>query len=117
MMRDFLYIEDVVDLYIRIAEFLAIDKKTFSGQIFNAGSSNPMLVKEIIKNVYTEIGEIDEYLNILEIMKNKKPVGEIDCQYMDFGKVKDYYGWTPKHSFNDGLLKTIDWYKGYLRDR
>tara|TARA_B100000315_G_C14522989_1_gene562468 strand:+ start:192 stop:1202 length:1011 start_codon:yes stop_codon:yes gene_type:complete len=117
MMRDFLYIEDVVDLYIRIAEFLAIDKKTFSGQIFNAGSSNPMLVKEIIKNVYTAIGKIDEYNNILEKMKNKKPIGEIDCQYMDFEKVKDYYGWTPQHSFNEGLLKTIDWYKGYLRDR
>ena len=117
MMRDFLYIEDVVELYIRIAEFLANDKKTFSGQIFNAGSNSPKRVKEIIENIYTVIGEIDEYHNVLQKMKNKKTVGEIDCQFMDYEKVKDYFGWTPQHSFNDGLLKTIEWYKRYLKDR
>ena len=50
-------------------------------------------------------------------MKNKNTVGEIDCQFMDYEKVKDYFGWTPQHSFNDGILKTIDWYKRYLRER
>ena len=34
MMRDFLFIEDVVDLYIRIAESLSKDKGNISGQIF-----------------------------------------------------------------------------------
>jgi len=116
MMRDFLYIEDVVELYIRIAEFLEKDKKTFSGQIFNAGSNSPQTVKEILEYVYTFIGEIDEYHNILQEMQNKYTVGEIDCQFMDHEKVKKYFGWTPQHSFNDGILKTVDWYKRYLRD-
>ena len=50
-------------------------------------------------------------------MKNKKAVDEIDWQFMDSEKVKYYFGWTPQHSFNDGILKTIDWYKLYLRER
>ena len=50
-------------------------------------------------------------------MKNKKAVDEIDWQFMDSEKVKYYFGWTPQHSFNDGILKTIDWYKRYLRER
>ena len=111
-----LYIKDVVELYIRIAEFLEKDKKTFLGQIFNAGSNSPQTVKEILEYVYTFIGEIDEYHNILQNMQNKYTVGEIDCQFMDYEKVKNYFGWKPQHSFNDGILKTVDWYKRYLRD-
>ncbi|SVB79158.1 uncharacterized protein METZ01_LOCUS232012, partial [marine metagenome] len=49
MMRDFLYIKDVVELYISIAGFLANNKKTISGQIFNAGSDTPKTVKEILE--------------------------------------------------------------------
>ena len=49
-------------------------------------------------------------------MKNKNTVDEIDCQFMDYEKVK-YYLWMPQHSFNDGILKTIDWYKRYLIER
>ena len=82
----------------------------------NAGSNSPKTVKEILESIFTIIGEIDEYHNVLQTMKNKKTVGEIDCQFMDYEKVKDYLGWTPQHSFNDGLLKTVDWYKRYLRN-
>ena len=117
MMRDFLYIEDVVELYIRIAKFLATDKKTLSGQIFNAGSGSPKTVKEIIKNIYTVIGEVDEYNKVLEGMNNKKTFGEIDCQFMNHEKAKEYFGWTPQHSFNDGLEKTIEWYKCFFNEK
>ena len=116
MMRDFLYIEDVVGLYIQIAESLSKDKKTLSGQIFNAGSNDPKTVKQILEKVFTSIRNGGEYNRILEDMKNKEPVGEIDCQFMDHEKVKNYFGWTPQHSFNNGLLKTIDWYKQYLKN-
>ena len=95
---------------------MANDKKTFSVQIFNAVSKSPKRFKEILENSYTIIGDIDEYHNNLQKMKNKNTVGEIDCQFMDYEKVKDYFGWTPQHSFNDGILKTVDWYKRYLRD-
>ena len=49
-------------------------------------------------------------------MKNSKTVGEIDCQYMDHEKVKKYFDWTPKHSFNDGISKSVDWYKQYFNN-
>jgi len=116
MMRDYLYVEDVVELYINISEDLSNDKKTFSGQIFNAGTNNPKTVKQILEKVFTNLDANNEYMRILEDMKNKKTVGEIDCQFMDHEKVENYFGWKPKHSFNDGLLKTIDWYKQYLKN-
>ena len=79
MMRDFLYIEDVVDLYIRIAESLSKDKKTLSGLVFNAGSNDPKTVKQILEEIFGIIGDRVQYKRILEDMKNKETVGEIDC--------------------------------------
>jgi CDP-glucose 4,6-dehydratase len=115
MMRDFLYISDVVDLYLNIAENLAKNKNNISGQIFNAGSNKPKTVKQILENIFTNLGANNEYIRIIKEMKNTKTVGEIDCQFMDHVKVKKYFGWTPKHSFNDGISETIDWYKKYLK--
>lgn len=115
MMRDYLYVSDVVELYLNIAENLAKDKKNISGQIFNAGSNKPKTVKQILENIFTNLGANSEYIRIIKDMKNTKTVGEIDCQFMDHEKVKKYFGWTPKHSFNDGISETIDWYKKYLK--
>ena len=47
-------------------------------------------------------------------MSKKKTVGEINCQYMDFKKVNECFGWEPKNSLKAGLNKTIEWYKKYL---
>ena len=116
MMRDFLYVSDVVNLYLSIAESLSKDKKNISGQIFNAGSNKPKTVKQILENIFTTLGANNEFIRILEDMKNSKTVGEIDCQFMDHEKVKKYFDWTPKHSFNDGISKSVDWYKQYFNN-
>jgi CDP-glucose 4,6-dehydratase len=117
MMRDFLFIEDVVDLYIRIAKALSKDKENISGQIFNAGTNNPKTVKHVLEKVFSATGKIDEYNKILKRMENKKTTGEIDCQFMDYEKVENFFGWTPNHSLDEGIDKTIKWYKRYLKDR
>ena len=47
MMRDYLFVEDVVDLYLAIAENLSNDKKAYSGQVFNAGSNINQTLNQI----------------------------------------------------------------------
>ena len=47
-------------------------------------------------------------------MTSKKTVGEINYQYMDYEKVFKYFSWTPSHNIQQGLEKTISWYKHYL---
>ena len=49
-------------------------------------------------------------------MENKTTVGEIDCQFMDYKKVNKSFGWKPKHSLNDGILKSIKWYEKFLKN-
>ena len=50
-------------------------------------------------------------------MENKKTTGEIHSQFMGYVKVEDYFGWTPQHNVDNGIAKTIEWYKRYLKDR
>lgn len=112
--RDFIFVEDVVNLYQRISENIENDPEKFSGEIFNAGTNEPKTVREIVEAIYQKIGNLKDLDKIITIMKDKKTTGEIECQYMDFEKVNQFFGWKPTHSFDDGLKKTIEWFKCYL---
>jgi CDP-glucose 4,6-dehydratase len=113
--RDFLFVDDVVDLYLKIGQNVDGDPNKYLEEIFNAGSNSPKSVKSVIIEVFEAIGNKDDLDDVLSIMNDKHTIGEIDCQYMDFEKVSRYFGWEPKHSFTDGLRKTIKWYSKYLK--
>ena len=40
--------------------------------------------------------------------------GEIDSQYVSFGKATKLLGWKPKTNLEEGLRKTLHWYEKYL---
>ncbi len=113
--RDFIFVEDVVDLYLRMAEDLAKNPEKYRGNIYNAGTNTPKSVREVLETVYKLTNQEKAFTSILDMMKGKETVGEIDCQYMDFEKVNQHFGWSPKHSFEEGVAKTIEWFKGYLK--
>jgi len=113
--RDFIFVEDVADLYLRIGECLAKNPEKYRGQIYNAGTNRPRSVREVLEIVYRLTKQEKAFHEILEEMKEKETLGEIDCQYMDYEKVNRHFGWTPKHSFEEGVAKTIEWFKGYLK--
>jgi len=115
--RDFIYIEDVVDLYIVIAESLAKNPEKYAGEIFNAGTNSMISVRSIIEDIFSIVGNDKALDKVKEQMIGKKTTGEIDCQYMDFEKVNKYFGWEPKHQFKDGIIKSIEWYKLYLKEK
>ena len=115
--RDFLYVDDVVDLYLLIAKSLSKHPKKITGEVFNAGTNSMKSVKSIIENIYSIIGNENNLKIIKKQMLGKKTKGEIDCQYMDFEKLNNYFGWEPQYSFNDGMIKSIEWYKKYLKDK
>ena len=114
MIRDFLYVDDVVDLYMRIGESIPANPKKISGEVFNAGTNEPISVRNVVESVYKLIGNENNFEDILNLMNEKKTVGEIQCQYMNYDKVNEYFGWSPSTSLPDGLAKSIEWYKQWL---
>ena len=111
MVRDFIYCEDVADLYMRIAKELASNPNKLRGEIFNAGSNNPIDMKSLLTIIYNQIGNKKSLFSILEEMKGKKTSGEIQHQHMSFDKVFNFFDWQPTYNIEEGIEKTIKWYK------
>jgi dTDP-glucose 4,6-dehydratase len=102
-LRDYLYVTDVV-----CALLLAGEKQKISdGQAFNLGTKKPTSVKELADMIIGLSGK--ERMEPL-ILGRETP-GEIDRQYLSFGKAKKMLGWKPKIDLQSGLKMTIDWYK------
>jgi CDP-glucose 4,6-dehydratase len=112
--RDYIFIDDVIHLYMLFAEKLATNKD-LRGEIFNAGTNKPKRVKEIVKQIYSNLKKKKEYLQIDAIWSKHKTLGEIDCQYMNYDKLNSFFGWSPSIDFDSGIEQTIAWYEEYLK--
>ena len=112
--RDYIFVDDVIDLYLRIGSALAKNANELRGHIFNAGTNSPRSVRDILETVYRLTNQQQKFNKISEMMQGKKTTGEIDCQFMDFEKVERFFQWLPKHSFEAGVEKTIKWFRLYL---
>ena len=95
--RDFLYIDDFIDLLMKL-----IDYRSNDCQVFNAGSSKSFSVREIAEIVCRLINR-----NIrVEFTGNKRPA-EIADTVADISKAKEILNWQPKIPLEDGLKSLI----------
>jgi CDP-glucose 4,6-dehydratase len=115
--RDFMFVDDVVRLYLIMGKELSVNPDKYSGQVFNAGTNTIHNVLSVLEKIYTITGRIDELDKIKINMVGNKTIGEIDCQYMDYEKVNKFFGWEPKFNIELGLKNTIPWYENYLKDK
>jgi CDP-glucose 4,6-dehydratase len=45
------------------------------------------------------------------------PAGEIDRQYVDPRKIRELVGWRPQVELEEGLRRTIEWYRAHPEAR
>jgi len=102
--RDYIFMDDVVEGNMKIAENIEKTK----GEAFNLSTNNRLSVLEVVDKVSKVIDKKIE-VKILDKAKN-----EIKDQYLSSEKAKKILGWEAKHSFEEGVKKTIDWYKDYF---
>jgi CDP-glucose 4,6-dehydratase len=104
--RDYIYVDDVVDLYLRLSE--RASDPAFAGEAFNAGSDQPWSVLKVVEMLL----EISGKRNLRpDIRGSGSPAGEISRQFLDASKVKKVLGWQPSVSISDGLRTTLNWYE------
>lgn len=106
--RDYIYVEDVVDAYLTLAE----NAHTIQGQSFNFAPNSPYTVLEIVKSIQNLMncqGLDPKILNLAS--------GEIRDQSLCYEKAKKILNWKPRFSLEEGLKKTIAWYENYLNSR
>ena len=105
--RDLLYIADAVAAYLAIAERL--DRDSVRGEAFNAGGERPYSVLEIVSAITGIAGTDLEP----EVRGTGNPAGEIDRQFVDASKLRDRCGWSPRVSLEEGIARTIEWYRDH----
>ena len=105
--RDFLYVEDAVDAYLRIAG--ALDGEGARGEAFNAGAGRPHAVRDVVARICAIAGTDVEP----EIRGSGTPAGEIDRQWVDATKLRTLTGWEPRVVLDEGLRRTVEWYRGH----
>jgi CDP-glucose 4,6-dehydratase len=103
--RDFLYVEDAVTAYLAIAD--ALDGDGARGEAFNAGSGRAHPVRTVVELIGRLAGSDLEP----EIRGEGTPAGEIDRQFVDTAKLRELTGWSPKVGLEDGLRRTLEWYR------
>jgi dTDP-D-glucose 4,6-dehydratase len=105
--RDYLYVQDAVGAYIRLAE--AVLAGDAAGEAFNFGHSQPISVLEIVDELRRILGRED-----LEPIVLGGASGEIPDQYLDASKAATRLGWYPQFGLAEGLTETIAWYRDVL---
>jgi CDP-glucose 4,6-dehydratase len=106
--RDYLYVEDAVAAYLAICDLL--DDGRAAGEAFNAGSGRPRSVLEVVELVCRLAGGGVEP----DVRGSGVPPGEIDRQWVDATKLRTASGWEPEIDLEDGLGRTVAWYREHL---
>lgn len=105
--RDYLYIEDAVVGYLTLAQQL--HKQEICGQAFNFGMDRPITVLEIVNTIL----ELSEFADLEPKILNQVQ-NEVVDKYLSSQKAHSVLGWQPSHSLEEGLAKSIDWYREYF---
>lgn len=103
--REFIFAEDIVGGYLLLAENIEKAK----GEAFNFGTDKPVQMSELV-NLILKLMKKDDELEP-DILLNKKIKNEIDAQYLSSEKVEKIFDWSAQTTLEDGLAKTIEWYK------
>lgn len=105
--RDYFYVEDGAAAYMLLAERLAADRR-LSGSAFNFSNEVQVSVLDLVRRIL-ELMDSD-----LEPDVRNETSGEIRRQFLSAAKARAELGWRPAFSLEDGLRRTIDWYRRFL---
>jgi nucleoside-diphosphate-sugar epimerase len=99
--RDFTYVDDVVEGYVRAS----LSKKAI-GQTINLGTGEEHAIRDVVLKVLELMGSpVKPLIGVLPY----RP-GEIWRLYADSNKARELLGWQPQVGLEEGLRRTIKWY-------
>ncbi len=101
--RDYIFIEDIVNGYLALAQKL--QELKLGGEAFNFSDESPITVIELVKRIHKLTGIKGNY----KILNQAS--FEIRHQYLSSTKAARVLKWRPKVSLDEGLKRTIAWYR------
>lgn len=103
-LRDFCYVDDVVDALIRAAIM-----PSCKGHVLNIASGKPVLIRDAVEKIMEKTGGGKPIWGAFPYRK-----AENMALYPDISLAKKLLKWIPSISFDEGLSKTIDYYRSTI---
>ena len=121
MIRDFTYIEDIVESLYRLRNKAAKGENEFNfikpdpseswapHKIFNIGNSNPVKLMDYIHQIERAVGK--------KALKKYLPMqpGDVKATFADTSKLENWINFKPNTSIENGVSKFVEWYKAYYK--
>jgi len=105
--RDYFYVEDGAAAYMTLAERLAADP-ALRGEAFNFSNESQVTVLELVRRILAALGAT------VEPDVRNEASNEIRHQYLTARKARERLGWAPLFSLEQGLSRTVSWYRAHL---
>ena len=119
MLRDFTYIDDVVEGVIRVSDQNPVgdeawdsvtpdpSRSTAPYRVYNIGNSSPVRLMDFIKTIEEAVGR--------EAVKNFLPMqpGDVYQTNADTSRLEQAVGFKPSTSLQEGLRETVSWFRNY----
>ena len=120
MVRDFTYIDDIVEGVIRVLDKIATPNPNFDARspdpqsstapfrVFNIGNGNPTPLMDYIGALESALG--------VEAKKNMMPMqpGDVPATSADTSELADWVGFAPDTDVKIGVQRFVDWYVSYF---
>jgi CDP-glucose 4,6-dehydratase len=106
--RDYLYLEDVVDAYVALADGL-LTGAVAPGDALNFSDESPLSVLELYEAICKAAGFPGTEPRILD-----DAPGELHDQWLSAERARAALGWQPRIGLDEGLARTVDWYRALL---
>lgn len=121
MMRDFTYIDDIVDGIVRLLDKAPQANPDYDREyptpkasyapykVYNIGNNKPVQLLEFVETLEKHLGVTAE--------KEFLPMqpGDVQATFADIEDLNQVTGFRPVTSLNEGLKKFVDWYKEYYK--
>lgn len=105
--RDYVYVGDAVSAYLELAE--QMEREEVVGEAFNFSDERPQSVLEIVDRVLGHMGA-----RALTPVILGEASREIREQFLASEKARRVLGWRPRFGLDEGLVRTIAWYRELL---
>jgi UDP-glucuronate 4-epimerase len=119
MVRDFTYIDDIVEGVVRVIQHPPQGNPDWSGahpdpstspapyKVYNIGNNNPVKLMDFIEAIEKELG-VTAKKNMMDIQP-----GDVPATYADVQDLVDDLGYQPATPVREGIRRFVEWYKAF----
>jgi len=105
--RDFLFVKDTVTGFIQVGKC-----EGAVGKVVNVGTGTDISVEELVKKILDLMGKQGEIE--VEDRRIRPEKSEVMQLLSDIHLAKKLFQWAPRHTLDEGLRETIEWYQKNL---